>query len=132
MTRRAIWTRCAFDLVFLMLGSVLVMAEGFDEALQHDRIMLPDAPGPDGRLAEDVRSFVVSMDAGGVVTVDSTVVTLDGLRECASAARQGDKDEAVVLADAHAVVASLYGLLAELRRAGFVHIRIAVRPEENR
>ena len=132
MTRRGIWVRSAFDLVFLVLGSVLIVTEGFERLPGSNRIELPPAPGPDGRIAENAHAFVLALTPSGAVLVDEVEHALDAAGDLAAAARARGDDEAVVLADARARIHDLYRVIAALRTAGFRAVRLAVEEENPR
>lgn len=132
MTRKGIWVRSAFDLVFLVLGSVLIVTEGFERMPGSNRIELPPAPGLDGKLADDARAFVLGLTPEGVVLVGEVEHALVSAGELAAAARARGDNEAVVLADARARIHDLYRLIATLRTAGFRAVRLAVEEETPR
>lgn len=123
MNQKRIWAVSALDLVFLVLGSVLLVAQGFERGLDHLRLRLPEGTGVDGRLARDSRAVLVAIDADGL-SVDGIAIAPDDLESAARTARDRGADEAVVAASREVAVARLVPVLGVLRRVGFESVRI--------
>jgi biopolymer transport protein ExbD len=123
VNQKRIWAVSALDLVFLVLGSVLLVAQGFERGLDHLHLRLPEGPGIDGRLACDARAVMVAIDADGL-SVDGIAIAPDGLETAARAARDRGADEAIVAASREIAVARLVPVLGVLRQVGFEFVRI--------
>lgn len=131
MKSRRLWAVSALDLVFLVLGSILLVARGFERGLDHVRIDLPLASGGDGHLAEDTRAFALALDVDGI-RVDGAPLAPPDLAARARDAHEHGADQAVVASARRVTAEQLVPVLAVLRDAGFTTIRIPFQKEHSR
>ncbi|MFO1053715.1 MAG: hypothetical protein U1F36_15985 [Planctomycetota bacterium] len=131
MKSRRLWAVSALDLVFLVLGSVLLVAQGFERGLDHLRIDLPLAAGGDGHLAADAKVFTLALDLDGIHVDGATLAPTD-LAARAQDAREHGADQAVVASAPRVTAGQLVPVLAALRDAGFSTIRIPFQKEQSR
>ena len=131
MKHRRLWAVSALDLVFLVLGSVLLLAKGFERGIDHVRVDLPQGASADGRIERDTRPFTIAVDTDGI-RVEGNRISAVELGARAREARQRGADEAIV-ATARAVTAEhLIPVLAAMRTAGFATVRIPFRLETSK
>lgn len=131
MRPRRLWAISALDLALFVLGSILMIAEGFDRGVDHVRLRLPDGASADGRIARDTRRFTVTIDGNGP-SVDGAPVEPRELSAKALFARDHGADEALVAAGRDVSVSQLVPVLAALRAAGFEVVRIPFLAEKPR
>ncbi|MGE0144500.1 MAG: hypothetical protein AB7I19_13930 [Planctomycetota bacterium] len=118
MTKRRLWAVSALDLVFLVLGSVLVIADGFDRGLDHVHFRLAGGAGADGQLSTPGGHLLVAVRQTGF-EVDGQPLSASDLRDRARAARTRGAALAIVAAERGVAFDRVAAALAVLRRAGF-------------
>lgn len=131
MRPQRLWAISALDLTLFVLGSILMIAEGFDRGVDHVRLRLPNGASADGRIGRDTRRFIVAIDGTGV-RVDGSRIELLEFGEKALAAREHGADEALVAAERDVSFAQVVPVLAALRAAGFEVVRIPYLVEKPR
>ena len=120
---KRLWPVAALDLVFLVLGYVLLLADGFERGIDHVRLRFARAASADGRIVRDTRSFTVALD-GASLCVAGEPIEPSALLECAKEAFEQGASEAVVAVAADVDVAALVPVLSTLRNAGFETVLI--------
>jgi len=110
------------DVVFILLVFVVLAARFVDEG-ELD-VTLPEAVT---EPADEPRTVVVEIDAGGSLAVDGEPI-LAGDLDAALAARAQHSDRLVLLADRHAYVQAAVDVMASARAAGFTKVGMGTQP----
>lgn len=135
---RGAWKLPLIDTVLLLLGSVLLLARGFERAPGYLPGWLPPVDGAGGHAVDDTRSFTVLLGGDGAHVVEDGVVAPgacdeQALEAAARAAFAAGAEVAEVVLSEPGVPAERYlAVLAQVRRAGFQTFRVPVRAGRER